>query len=636
MRGRSRLRALDARRARVGRCGARGETDDVQIRGRDECEVAKFVRAREDNLGVPSRSRRDCEGRAHAARDRTRAMSGAVVVEEMYSGSLHVMHSSAQMAVFLTFAIVGATWAWAETLHARTHRGAKRDADAEMSELPVAASAGFAGDKDKESLLHAAAPAGPKDSAPVATTDGPILDLRRIRDLSPVRIALGDKSALLASRTLLRAWAEFGMILAIFYFADRTGAIPDSEKRYDRDLFLALFLSLGGYGWWTTLSKSKSHAPLNREQTEEWKGWMQVLFLLYHYFKAAEMYNAIRLFIAAYVWMTGFGNFSYYYVRKDFGVPRFMQMMWRLNFFVFFACLVMRNDYTLYYICPMHTLFTLFVYFSLLVYKDHNDKTPVLLVKVAFCLAFVYVLWEVPGVFRLVFRPFQFLLGYVDPKKPGSDPMHEWFFRSGLDRYVWIHGMVCAFFHPRYEAALRWIDEQPAASRVAIQTAVAVATLGVLRWYHGAYYVLPKLEYNKVHPYTSWIPITCFIILRNLTQTLRNWYIELFCVCGKITLETYISQFHVWLSTENVPNGQPGKLMELIPKYPLVNFGVATLVYVGISQRVFALTNELKTACVPNDPRRIATHAAFALAWFSAATVAGFVVVHVFMLEPIA
>ena len=105
-------------------------------------------------------------------------MSGAVVVEEMYSGSLHVMHSSAQMAVFLTFAIVGATWAWAETLHARTHRGAKRDAEAEMSELPVAASAGFAGDKDKESLLHAAAPAGPRDGAPVAATDGPVLDGR--------------------------------------------------------------------------------------------------------------------------------------------------------------------------------------------------------------------------------------------------------------------------------------------------------------------------------------------------------------------------------------------------------------------------------------------------------------------------
>ena len=34
----------------------------------------------------------------------------------------------------------------------------------------------------------------------------------------------------------------------------------------------------------------------------------QVLFLLYHYYNAKEIYNAIRLFIAAYVWMTGFGE----------------------------------------------------------------------------------------------------------------------------------------------------------------------------------------------------------------------------------------------------------------------------------------------------------------------------------------
>ncbi len=33
-------------------------------------------------------------------------------------------------------------------------------------------------------------------------------------------------------------------------------------------------------------------------------------------------------------------------------------MMWRLNFLVLFCCIVLRNDYMLYYICPMHTLFT--------------------------------------------------------------------------------------------------------------------------------------------------------------------------------------------------------------------------------------------------------------------------------------
>lgn len=50
---------------------------------------------------------------------------------------------------------------------------------------------------------------------------------------------------------------------------------------------------------------------------------MQVLFLLYHYFEAKEVYNAIRVFIAGYVWMTGFGNFSYYYKTGDFAFPRY-------------------------------------------------------------------------------------------------------------------------------------------------------------------------------------------------------------------------------------------------------------------------------------------------------------------------
>ncbi len=48
----------------------------------------------------------------------------------------------------------------------------------------------------------------------------------------------------------------------------------------------------------------------------------QVLFLLYHYYNAKEAYNAIRVFIAAYVWMTGFGNFAYYYKTSDFSLGR--------------------------------------------------------------------------------------------------------------------------------------------------------------------------------------------------------------------------------------------------------------------------------------------------------------------------
>jgi hypothetical protein len=42
---------------------------------------------------------------------------------------------------------------------------------------------------------------------------------------------------------------------------------------------------------------------LGREQTEEWKGWMQYMFIFYHYYRAYAVYNEIRVFVSAYVWM---------------------------------------------------------------------------------------------------------------------------------------------------------------------------------------------------------------------------------------------------------------------------------------------------------------------------------------------
>ncbi|GFH11537.1 CAS1 domain-containing protein [Haematococcus lacustris] len=152
-------------------------------------------------------------------------------------------------------------------------------------------------------------------------------------------------------------------------------------QSYSRDTLMFLLLSLTVVAAATSLQFVKQPVVLGRQQTEEWKGWMQVLFLLYHYFEAKELYNAIRLLIAGYVWMTGFGNFMYYYKTGDYSIGRFAQMMWRLNFLVFFACVVLRNSLMLYYICPMHTLFTVAVYASLGIAHHLNKSDAWLLIK---------------------------------------------------------------------------------------------------------------------------------------------------------------------------------------------------------------------------------------------------------------
>ncbi|EFJ45254.1 hypothetical protein VOLCADRAFT_106065 [Volvox carteri f. nagariensis] len=411
---------------------------------------------------------------------------------------------------------------------------------------------------------------------------------------------LFKQPALIQHRDTLRAVVEFGLIMIWYFVADRTTVVPWGEKSYSRDVFIFLFVVLTSVALGTSIRAFKMPLLLNRPQTEEWKGWMQVLFLLYHYFEAKEVYNAIRIFIAAYVWMTGFGNFSYYYKTGDFCIGRFAQMLWRLNFLVFFACVVLRNSYMLYYICPMHTIFTVFVYLALAIAPQLNVNHGWLFVKILLCFAFIFVTWDLKFVFYAIWSPFKFILGYSDPRNPTEDVLHEWYFRSGLDRYIWVYGMLCALVHPQAAAVLKYIDELPVIRRYTART-IILSLCGVASYYYYiTVYSKPKYEYNTVHPYTSWIPITLWIIIRNITPWLRVHSLRLYGWLGCITLETYISQFHIWMKTD-VPDGQPKSLLVLIPDYPLLNFALVSGLYILVSHRLFDLTNTLKNAAVPHS-----------------------------------
>lgn len=96
---------------------------------------------------------------------------------------------------------------------------------------------------------------------------------------------------------------------------------------------------------------------LNREQTDEWKGWMQLVILIYHIsgasvvspphasmrewpvrtrlahtsrlFQFIPVYMHVRVLVAAYLFQTGYGHFSFFWLKGDFSLYRVCQVIFQ-------------------------------------------------------------------------------------------------------------------------------------------------------------------------------------------------------------------------------------------------------------------------------------------------------------------
>ena len=101
-------------------------------------------------------------------------------------------------------------------------------------------------------------------------------------------------------------------------------------------------------------------------------------------------------------------------------------------------------------------------------------------------------------VFQTLMSPLEGVLAFHDPLHPENPPMHEWFFRSGLDHFVWVFGMFCAFAFPFLDNQLELLDSLPAAKRMPAKAILLAATLALGLWWCLTYFSLPKRSYNKV------------------------------------------------------------------------------------------------------------------------------------------
>jgi N-acetylneuraminate 9-O-acetyltransferase len=450
-----------------------------------------------------------------------------------------------------------------------------------------------------------------------------------------------DVTSITSIFTLLYHSSIFGLILLYAYLCEHHPPFPHATKSYDRDEFFfytALLIVASFFTVKCAIKKTKINdvkkvslekdssdrcdddgdiiygvdnkrsmntlerevAPvddrteiLNRDQTEEWKGWMQFMFLLYHYFHAEEVYNAIRIMITCYVWMTGFGNFSFFYIKGDYSLIRVLQMLWRLNFLVIFLCLTQGTTYILYYICLLHTYFFMMVYVSMRIGKEWNHTKWGIRIKMMVLAIIIFLVWDVDtGIFQLLHRLF---LGEEPILGATAGSMWEWYFRSSLDHWSTFLGMVFALNFPITSLFFRKLEAQPLYQHVAAKAAMGIVLFAALCWWITNPFMLGKFDYNQTNSYYGWIPLLAYIYFRNLTPFLRNHTLDLLHQIGKTTLETYLLQHHIWL-TSNAKS-----LLTLIPGWPKMNFLVVSIIYVLASRRLYSLTLFLRGMILPDD-----------------------------------
>ena len=171
-----------------------------------------------------------------------------------------------------------------------------------------------------------------------------------------------------------------------------------------------------------------------------------------------------------------------------------------------------------------------------------------------------------------------------------------------LDHWATWIGMLVAYNYPYYDTFLRYLEKNDGKRhhnylksflRISL-TVVCVIIVGL--WFHYLLLVNRKW-YQLYHPYTSIIPILCYIFLRNLHPFLRTRYLNLFNWLGKITLETYLSQIHIYMI------GDAKKILVYLHKYPMMNFALASLIYVGVSYVLFRHTVFFSSFLLPRNMR---------------------------------
>jgi hypothetical protein len=230
----------------------------------------------------------------------------------------------------------------------------------------------------------------------------------------------------------------------------------------------------------------------------------------------------------------------------------------------------MDTDYLSYYFTPLVSFWFLAIW--IIMYAGYTwNKIPIfMLTKIVVACVITTCIIKVPGILEFIFNVLKTCFNV-------QWNAAEWRFRLALDAYIVYIGMLCAYAFIKITEH-KLIDHP---KWTAVKNGSIVLSILAMIWYF--WYELTrqdKFVYNASHPYISWIPILAFAVLRNANVYLRNTHSEFFAFIGKISLETFIGQFHMWLAGDT-------KGLLVILSHPTWVQGLGWWINLGISSCLF-------------------------------------------------
>ena len=231
----------------------------------------------------------------------------------------------------------------------------------------------------------------------------------------------------------------------------------------------------------------------------------------------------------------------------------------------------MNTNYISYYFTPLVSMWYIVIYFTMVVGAQFNDRTLFVLCKILASAAFMTWFMK-SSLLTLVFDTLHRFCGV----RWSSD---EWRFRVNLDLWIVYVGMLAAIAvikvrEYRLTDHLHW--------HLVIKTSIGISAAVILWFFAFELYQESKYTYNPWHPYISFLPILAFTILRNSNPILRSATSRAFAFIGKCSLETFIIQFHFWLT------GDTKGILIVVPgtRWRPINFIVITVMFIYLSDRV--------------------------------------------------